>query len=238
MRIIPAIDTIDGKVVRLRQGDFTRKNIYHDDPLEMARAFEDAGLKYLHLVDLDGTKEKRIVNWKVLEKIATSTKLAVDFGGGIRANEDLKVAFESGAVQVTVGSVAVTDRDLFFQWLEKWGANAIILGADARDGMISTHGWMDQTDTGVVEFIHKYQERGVRYTICTDILKDGMLEGPAFELYGNIMEANPGMHVIASGGISSIEDLLKLKSMDMEGAIVGKAIYEGKIDLEELAELC
>jgi phosphoribosylformimino-5-aminoimidazole carboxamide ribotide isomerase len=238
MRVIPAIDTIGGKVVRLRQGDFSQQRTYHDDPLDMAKAFEDAGLKYLHLVDLDGTRMKRIVNWKVLERLSSSTDLTIDFGGGIRTDEDVRIAFDSGAAQVTAGSVAVTDRELFLRWLEAWGPSKIILGADAREGKIATQGWTDQTDTGVLEFLRSYHHKGVSYTVCTDIAKDGMLDGPAIGLYKKILKAVPKMNVIASGGISSIDDLHACKTIGMEGAIVGKAIYEGKIDLKKLAELC
>ncbi|MEM9340667.1 MAG: 1-(5-phosphoribosyl)-5-[(5-phosphoribosylamino)methylideneamino]imidazole-4-carboxamide isomerase [Bacteroidota bacterium] len=235
MRIIPAIDIIEGKCVRLSKGDYDTKKIYNEDPLEVAKSFEGEGLQYLHLVDLDGAKAKHIVNWKVLEKIATKTSLTIDFGGGIKSDEDLKIAFESGAKQITGGSIAVKDPTLFESWIVGYGAEKIILGADAMEGKIAISGWQESTDEGIESFIKSYQEKGIEYVISTDISKDGMLEGPSFELYEKILKELPAIKLIASGGVSSIDDLIKLKEKGLEGAIVGKAIYENRITLKELA---
>lgn len=237
MRIIPAIDIIEGKCVRLSKGDYSTKKIYNEDPLEVAKSFEDAGLNYLHLVDLDGAKAKHIVNWKVLERIALKTSLHIDFGGGIKSNEDLKIAFESGARQITGGSIAVKDEALFTQWLLAYGSEKIILGADALNGKIAVSGWKEGTNEGVEAFIEKYATKGIEYVISTDISKDGMLEGPSFSLYQSIMEKLPKMKLIASGGVSSMKDLVELKKQGLEGAIVGKAIYENKVTLKELSEI-
>jgi phosphoribosylformimino-5-aminoimidazole carboxamide ribotide isomerase len=237
MRIIPAIDIIEGKCVRLSKGDYSTKKIYNEDPLEVAKSFEDAGLTYLHLVDLDGAKAKHIVNWKVLEKLASKTNLVIDFGGGLKANKDLRIAFESGANQITGGSVAVKDPSLFESWLLSFGAEKIILGADAHEGKIAVAGWQENTDQGVEEFIMGYSEKGIESVISTDISKDGMLEGPSFELYDQILEKLPDLKLIASGGVTSIEDLTQLSEKGLEGAIIGKAIYEGKISLKELTNL-
>jgi phosphoribosylformimino-5-aminoimidazole carboxamide ribotide isomerase len=238
MRIIPAIDIIDGKCVRLSQGDYKRKETYHDDPVEVAKSFEDAGIRYLHLVDLDGARSKHIINWRVLEKIASKTKLIIDFGGGIKSDEDIRVAFGSGASQVTGGSIAIENRDLFLEWLKKYGSESIILGADARDGKITTHGWKRQSSTDLLAFVKEYSKAGVTYVICTDVAKDGMLEGPSFETYETLMEKQPGLKLIASGGISCMDELYRLREMGLDGTIVGKAIYEGKITLKELSKLC
>ena len=237
MRIIPAIDIIEGKCVRLSKGDYDTKKIYNEDPLEVAKSFEGEGLKYLHLVDLDGAKAKHIVNWKVLEKIAAKTSLTIDFGGGIKSNEDLKIAFESGADQITGGSIAVKDPELFESWITGYGAERIILGADALEGKIAVSGWQESTEQGIESFIKNYTEKGIQYVISTDISKDGMLEGPSFELYEKILEEIPELKLIASGGVSSIEDLEQLREKGLEGAIVGKAIYENKVDLKELAKI-
>lgn len=234
MRIIPAIDIIEGKCVRLSMGDYSTKKVYNEDPLEVAKSFEDVGLKYLHLVDLDGAKAKHIVNWKVLEKLATRTELKIDFGGGIKSDEDLRIAFESGASQITGGSIAVKDPTKFTSWITAFGSEKIILGADALDGKIAVSGWQEGTDQEVVKFIADYVEKGVDYVISTDISKDGMLEGPSFDLYNSILKELPELKLIASGGVSSIEDLVKLKENGLEGAIVGKAIYEGRIRLSDL----
>ena len=237
MRIIPAIDIIEGKCVRLSKGDYDTKKIYNEDPLEVAQQFEDAGLQYLHLVDLDGAKAKHIVNWKVLEKLATKTKLKIDFGGGIKSDEDLRVAFESGAKQITGGSIAVKEPVKFTSWITAYGAGKIILGADAMDGKIAVSGWQEESDLEIEAFIQDYVSKGIEYVISTDISKDGMLEGPSFDLYKSILKKLPELKLIASGGVSSIEDLVKLKEQGLEGAIVGKAIYENRVTLKELGEL-
>lgn len=240
MRIIPAIDIIEGKCVRLRKGDYNTKTIYNENPLEVARQFEDAGIEYLHVVDLDGAKAQHIVNYKVLEQIATRTKLKIDFGGGLKSSEDLITAFNSGARQITGGSIAVKDSKTFSGWISKYGSQKIILGADCRENKIAVSGWQEDSDLDVIPFIKGYQGEGIRYVICTDISKDGMLEGPSFELYKEIIEAggnaNPerSIKLIASGGISSTDDLVKLKEIGCEGAIIGKAIYERKITLRAL----
>jgi len=238
MRIIPAIDIIDGKCVRLSQGDYAQKTIYNENPLEVAKRFEDAGLRYLHLVDLDGAKGKKVVNWKVLESITSNTNLKVDFGGGLRTTQDVKTVFEAGAIQITAGSIAVNDRETVLQWISEFGSEKIILGADAKNGRIATHGWLDDSGLDVIDFISSYQQKGIEYVVCTDIAKDGMLQGPSIQLYKQILAANKGLKLIASGGVSSIKDLIELKEINCEAAIVGKAFYEGKISLKELAELC
>jgi len=235
MRIIPAIDIIEGKAVRLSQGDYSKKIVYNTDPLEVAKEFEGVGLQNLHLVDLDGAKAGEIINWKVLEKIASKTSLKVDFGGGVKTNDAVKIAFECGAQQITGGSIAVKDRITFESWISSFGSDKIILGADAKDEKIAVQGWTESTDEWVVDFIQSYKDKGVEYVICTDISKDGMLEGPSTELYKRIMDQVEGVKLIASGGVSSIEDLERLADMNMDGAIVGKAIYEGRIPITELA---
>lgn len=237
MRIIPAIDIIEGKCVRLSKGDYDTKKIYNEDPLEVAKQFEEAGLQYLHLVDLDGAKAKHIVNWKVLEKLATKTKLKIDFGGGIKSDEDLRVAFESGAKQITGGSIAVKEPVKFTSWITAYGAGKIILGADAMDGKIAVSGWQEESDLEIESFIEDYATKGIEYVISTDISKDGMLEGPSFELYQSILKKLPNLKLIASGGVSNMDDLVKLKEQGLEGAIVGKAIYENRVTLKELGEL-
>lgn len=237
MRIIPAIDIIEGKCVRLSKGDYNTKKIYNEDPLEVAQQFEDAGLQYLHLVDLDGAKAKHIVNWKVLEKLASKTSLRIDFGGGIKSDEDLRIAFESGAWQITGGSIAVKEPVKFTSWITAYGAEKIILGADALDGKIAVSGWQEESDMEIESFIQDYVEKGIEYVISTDISKDGMLEGPSFNLYRSIQEKMPDIKLIASGGVSSMDDLVKLKENGLEGAIVGKAIYENRVSLKELGEL-
>jgi phosphoribosylformimino-5-aminoimidazole carboxamide ribotide isomerase len=237
MRIIPAIDLIDGKCVRLTKGDFATQKIYHENPLEMAKEFEAHGIKYLHLVDLDGAKSNHIVNHKVLESIARNTSLKIDFGGGIKSNEDLKIAFESGANQLTVGSVAIQNPELFLGWLKTFGPDKIILGADAMNRKIAIQGWLKSAAIDVVDFITDFEQKGLRYVVCTDIAKDGMLQGTSNELYVEILQKT-GVNLIASGGVSSIKDLIMLEKIGCEGAIVGKAIYEGKITLKELQKLC
>lgn len=233
MRIIPAIDIIEGKCVRLSKGEYASKKIYNENPLEVAKQFEDNGLKYLHLVDLDGAKSKHIVNHKVLEQIALKTNLIIDFGGGIKTDHDLKIAFECGAAQITAGSIAVANPELVFGWLKKFGATKIILGADAKNKKIATQGWTESSETDVVEFIKHFEQKGFRHVISTDISKDGMLQGAAVELYREILSQS-NVQLIASGGVSSIDDLMDLKQIGCEGAIVGKAIYENRISLREL----
>lgn len=237
MRIIPAIDIIEGKCVRLSEGKYESQKIYYNDPLEFAKELEDFGFEYLHLVDLDGAKSKQIVNHQTLEKIASKTKLKIDFGGGIKRIEDVELAFNSGANQITCGSIAVTNPDLVLECLTRFGTDKIILGADVKNKKIATNAWLKQTDIELFEFINSYQEKGVKNVICTDISKDGMLQGASFDLYVEIL-AKCKVNLIASGGVSSLEDLHRLKTIGCEGAIVGKAIYENKISLNELKELC
>lgn len=234
MRIIPAIDIIEGKCVRLTQGDYAQKKVYNEDPLEVAKSFEDAGLKYLHLVDLDGAKAKQVVNYKTLETISAKTKLTIDFGGGLKSDNDLRIVLECGAKQVTIGSSAVTDKPSFLKWLQQYGSEKIILGADAKDEKIAISGWQEGTDLEINQFIGDYQKQGVQYVVCTDISKDGMLEGPAFDLYRKILSQNNGIKLIASGGVASIKDVEQLRELNLDGVIIGKAIYEGKIKLSEL----
>ncbi|MCM4171041.1 1-(5-phosphoribosyl)-5-[(5-phosphoribosylamino)methylideneamino]imidazole-4-carboxamide isomerase [Arenibacter sp. TNZ] len=235
MRIIPAIDIIEGKCVRLSKGDYNTKKIYNEHPLEVAKKFEAHGIEYLHLVDLDGAKSKHIVNHKVLEKIASNTNLKIDFGGGLKTDEDLRIAFESGANQITGGSIAVKDRETFISWINKYSPEKIILGADAKDEMVAVSGWMEESKEELIPFIQTYQKEGVRAVICTDISKDGMLEGPSFDLYRKILEAcGPHILLIASGGISTFEELPKLAELGCEGTIIGKAIYENRISLKQL----
>ena len=233
MRIIPAIDIIDGKCVRLSQGYYDTKKIYNENPLEVAKEFEDYGIEYLHLVDLDGAKSKQIINHKTLELIASKTNLKVDFGGGIKANDDIRIAFECGANQITGGSIAVQNQTLFQEWISQYGSDKIILGADAKDRKIATHGWLETSELDVIDFIQEYKTKGIEYVICTDIAKDGMLQGTSNELYAEILAASD-VKLIASGGVSSIDDLIKVKELGCEGAILGKAIYEGRIDLKDL----
>ncbi|MBC9797666.1 1-(5-phosphoribosyl)-5-[(5-phosphoribosylamino)methylideneamino]imidazole-4-carboxamide isomerase [Sinomicrobium weinanense] len=238
MRIIPAIDIIEGKCVRLSKGDYNTKKIYNENPLEVAVQFEDHGIEYLHLVDLDGAKSSHIVNHRVLEQIASKTSLKIDFGGGLKSDEDLRIAFESGARQVTGGSIAVKNREVFLSWIEKYGPEKIILGADVLPGetgeKIAVSGWQENSSMDLIPFIQDYKEQGVEYVICTDISKDGMLKGPAFDLYQKILENTKDIKLIASGGISAFEELPRLEEAGCEGTIIGKAIYEGKIHLKEL----
>ncbi len=237
MRIVVAIDILDGKCVRLIRGDFNAKKVYYVDPLEIAKEIEDNGLKYLHLVDLDGAKNKKIINYRILERISVKTGLSIDFGGGIRSDEDLRIAFFSGANQVTGGSIAVTAPLIFLDWLEKYGADRIILGADSRNRQVAINGWTEQSGEDIIDFISGYASKGVKYTICTDAEKDGMLKGPATELYREIL-SSVKINLIASGGISSLNDLEMLRTAGCEGAILGKAVYEGKIKLKDLKDLC
>lgn len=237
MRIIPAIDIIEGKCVRLTKGDYNTKKIYNENPVEVAKEFEANGIQYLHLVDLDGAKSSKIINYKVLEEIASRTSLKIDFGGGLKSDEDLNIAFESGASQITGGSIAVKKPDTFINWLSKYGSSKIILGADCKNRKIATHGWMQTSEVDVVNFIKDYEEIGVQNVICTDVAKDGMLQGTSNKLYEEILK-NSKVNLIASGGVSNIEDLYKVKEIGCEGVIIGKAIYEGRITLKELQELC
>ena len=237
MRIIPAIDIINGKCVRLTKGDYATQIIYNENPVEVAKEFEANGIQYLHLVDLDGAKSKHIVNYKVLEEIAKNTSLKIDFGGGIKSDEDVKIAFESGATQITGGSIAVQNPTLFLEWLKAYGNEKIILGADANNRRIATHGWLESSEKDVVEFIEEFEQKGISYIVCTDIAKDGMLQGTSNDLYREILQKT-NMKLIASGGVFSMDDLKLLKEIGCEGAIVGKAIYEGKITLNELKKLC
>ena len=235
MRLIPAIDIIDGKCVRLSKGDYNTKKIYNENPLEVAKEFEAHGIQYLHLVDLDGAKSKHIVNHKVLETIASKTSLQIDFGGGLKSDKDLHIAFDSGANQVTGGSIAVKDREIFLGWLENYGAEKIILGADANNEKVAVSGWQEESDLKLIPFVQQYQSEGIQYVICTDISKDGMLQGPAFQLYIKMLsQTKKGLNLIASGGISTFDELPKLAEIGCEGAIIGKAIYEGKISLKQL----
>ena len=234
MRIIPAIDLIDGKCVRLSKGDYATQKIYNEHPLEVAKAFEAHGIQHLHLVDLDGAKSKHIVNHKVLEDIVSKTSLKIDFGGGLKSDEDLKIAFESGAHQVTGGSIAVKEPRVFEQWIETYGSEKIILGADVQGDRIATNGWLETSEHRLVDFVKDYHAKGIQYVICTDISKDGMLEGPSFEVYADLLAAQPGIKLIASGGISSFDELPRLAAMGCEGTIIGKAIYENRITLAAL----
>jgi phosphoribosylformimino-5-aminoimidazole carboxamide ribotide isomerase len=233
IELIPAIDIIDGQCVRLTQGDYSQKTVY-GSPLDMSKQFERIGFKRLHVVDLDGAKSRHIVNNAVLHEITTQTKLTVDFGGGIKTDEDLQVAFDNGAQMVTVGSIAVTHPDLFLGWVSQYGADRFILGADVRNGKISINGWKDDSEEDLLPFLEKYIRAGVRNVLCTEISKDGTLSGPAIELYTRVMQAYPKLHLIASGGVSSIEDIKSLDAAGIPAVVFGKAIYEGKINLQEL----
>lgn len=236
MRIIPAIDIIEGKCVRLSKGDYNTKKIYNENPLEVAKKFEAHGIKYLHLVDLDGAKSKHIVNYKVLEQIAAKTSLTIDFGGGLKSDEDLHIAFESGANQITGGSVAIKEPHRFQNWIQQYGSEKILLGADAKDEKVAVNGWLESSGEELIPFIQNYQEKGIQYVICTDISKDGMLEGPSFSLYKKIIQECKGIQLIASGGISKFDELPKLAELGCEGTIIGKAIYENRIPLKQLED--
>lgn len=235
MRIIPAIDIINGKCVRLTKGDYNTKKIYRDNPLDAAKEFEDHGIRYLHLVDLDGAKSHQIVNHRVLHEIATRTSLQIDFGGGIKSNSDVQIAFENGAHQITGGSIAAKQPELFLEWLKQYGSDKIILGADSHHRKIATDGWQQQSEADVVDFITGYAGKGVRHVICTDISKDGMLQGPSVDLYKEILQ-KANVQLIASGGVTTMDDLHRLKEIGCEGAIIGKAIYEGTITLTQLMQ--
>ena len=234
IELIPAIDIIEGQCVRLTKGDYDQKTVYRDSPAEVAREFESFGFKRLHVVDLDGAKSKHIVNDAVLNAITSNTSLTVDFGGGIKTDGDIEKAFASGAAMVTVGSIAVTQPELFMGWLEKYGSERVILGADVRHGMISINGWKEDSSEELLPFLKKYVEAGVKNVLCTEISKDGTLAGPAIDLYKKVMDAYPQLHLIASGGVSSKEDILALDKAGIPAVVFGKAIYEGKINLKEL----
>jgi len=232
MHVIPAIDIIDGKCVRLTQGDYTQKKVYNENPLEIAKQFEDAGIQRLHLVDLDGAKAKHIVNYKVLETLASKTQLWIDFGGGLKASKDVHIAFESGAKQITGGTVAVKQADLFESWIAQYGSEKIILGSDVKDRKIAVSGWQEESDLDLMPFLENYIAKGIKYTICTDVAKDGMLQGSAKELYKEIRSQFTDLQLIASGGVNNMDDLFQLQEIGCFGAIVGKAIYEGNISLK------
>ena len=235
MQIIPAIDIIEGKCVRLTEGDYAQKKIYNEDPLEVAKAFEGIGLMRLHLVDLDGAKAGQVVNWKVLEKIANNTELKIDFGGGIKTEATLKTVLDTGATYATIGSLAVKNELLFQEWIARFGAKVFMLGADVLEEKIAIGGWLEKTEISVFDFMKSYINKGVKQIFCTDIKKDGKLEGPSIELYQKIIEQFPALHLIASGGVSSLDDLIELEEIGCSAAIVGKAIYENKITISELA---
>jgi phosphoribosylformimino-5-aminoimidazole carboxamide ribotide isomerase len=238
LRIIPAIDIIEGKCVRLTKGDYNTKKIYNEDPLEVAKEFEAAGIQYLHIVDLDGAKANKIINHKTLEQIASKTNLKIDFGGGLKSDKDLEIAFNSGANQITGGSIAVKNPIIFESWIAKFGAEKIILGADfypdTKGGKIATNGWQEKSELVLIPFIQSYQKKGIHYLICTDISKDGMLQGPSFDIYSEILSKTTNLKLIASGGISTFDEIPKLASIGCEGVIIGKAIYENKISLKQL----
>ena len=235
MQIIPAIDIIEGKCVRLTEGDYAQKKIYNEDPLEVAKAFEGIGLMRLHLVDLDGAKSGQVVNWKVLEKIANQTQLKIDFGGGIKTEAILKTVLDTGATYATIGSLAVKSPEIFQEWIARFGAKVFMLGADVLDEKIAIGGWLEKTNITVFDFMKLYMDKGVKQIFCTDIQKDGKLQGPSIELYQKILEQFPSLHLIASGGVSSLDDLIELEEIGCSAAIVGKAIYENKITINELA---
>jgi phosphoribosylformimino-5-aminoimidazole carboxamide ribotide isomerase len=234
MQIIPAIDIIDGKCVRLTEGDYSQKKIYNEHPLEVAKQFEDAGLQRLHLVDLDGAKAGAVKNWKVLETIAAKTNLIIDFGGGIKTEKDVEIVFQSGARLATIGSLAVKDETTFVSWLQQYGADKFLLGADVKNEKIAIGGWLETTDIWIYDFMQNYIQKGVQQIFCTDVSKDGKLEGPSIDLYKNIIQKFPELYFIASGGVSSIKDLEELKEIGCKAAIVGKAIYEGRVKISDL----
>ncbi|HNX67829.1 MAG TPA: 1-(5-phosphoribosyl)-5-[(5-phosphoribosylamino)methylideneamino]imidazole-4-carboxamide isomerase [Bacteroidales bacterium] len=237
MRIIPAIDILDGKCVRLTKGDYMSVRQYSEDPLEMAMRFEDAGCRYLHVVDLDGARSKHIVNANVIEKIASGASLKIDFGGGIKSIVDIDTAFNCGASQVTIGSVAVTNPPLFIEWLEKYGSEKIILGADFRNGLVAFNGWINESTVNIYDLINSLSAKGVTYAICTDISRDGMMSGPSVDTYRKLVK-DTGINIIASGGIASIADITELEKAGCEGAIIGKVLYENRITLDEISLLC
>ena len=234
IEIIPAIDVIDGKCVRLTQGDYNAKKVYNENPVEVAKEFEANGIRRLHVVDLDGAASHHVMNYRTLDKIAGSTSLIIDFGGGIKSDEDLVIAFDNGAQMVTIGSVAVKNPNLFDKWLKQYGPEKIILGADAKDGNIAVNGWKEESELSLDNFLKDYTAKGVCKVLCTDISKDGMLEGPSVDLYSHIMEQHPNLHLIASGGVSSIHDIYCLDEAGIPAVVFGKALYEGRISLKDL----
>lgn len=237
MQIIPAIDIIDGKCVRLTHGDYSQKKIYNERPLEVAKEFEGAGLQRLHLVDLDGAREGKVKNWKVLEALAGKTSLVVDFGGGIKSEKDVQIVFDSGAALATIGSMAVKEKETFLQWLQTFGAEKFFLGADVKAEKLTITGWTEQTDIWIYDFIEDYIQKGIKQIFCTDVAKDGALEGPSTDLYKNIIQKFPKLNFIASGGVSSIDDVYALQDIGCTGVIIGKAIYEGRVALSDLKKL-
>lgn len=236
IQIIPAIDIIDGKCVRLTQGDYSRKTVYNEDPVEIAKMFEDYGIKRLHTVDLDGAKSSHVINYKTIERIATATNLTIDFGGGIKSNSDIEIAFSSGAKLVTIGSIAVKRPELMFEWISNYGCERLILGADVKNGLISINGWKEEGNDELMPFIEKYIEHGINNVLCTDIARDGMLKGPSTDMYKKIMSSFPTLNLIASGGVSSVEDIYELNNAGIPSVVFGKAIYEGRITMKELSE--
>lgn len=239
IRIIPAIDIIDGKCVRLSEGDFDRKKVYDQDPVNVAQRFEEAGVSHLHLVDLDGARQKKIVNWTVLEKIASKTDLKIDFGGGVQSDQDLRTAFDCGAQQITAGSIAVKEESVVLQWLDEYGNEKIILGADSKEGKIAVSGWTEVTNLDLYRFLSKYVDRGIRYAICTDVTKDGLLQGTNLNMYRAIKQKLPHLFLIASGGVTQIDEIESLDRIGVNAVIIGKALYEGQIELSQLKDyLC
>lgn len=238
IELIPAIDIIDGKCVRLSQGDYDSKKVYNENPVEVARELEDCGIRRLHVVDLDGAASRHIVNYRTLERLAAHTSLTIDFGGGVKSNEDLKIAFESGAAMVTGGSIAVKEPELFCHWLQTYGSEKIILGADVKERKIAVNGWKDESACELFPFLQDYVEKGVRKVICTDIGCDGMLQGPSTALYKEILRRHPDLYLIASGGVSCMEDIRTLEAAGVPAVIFGKALYEGRITLKELESFC
>lgn len=236
IELIPAIDIIDGKCVRLTQGDYSSQKVYNENPVEVAREFADYGIRRLHIVDLDGAKSQHVVNLQVVEQIRSATDLVIDFGGGVKSDADLQKAFDAGADMVTIGSLAVKQPETFLRWLDIFGANRIILGADVRNGLISINGWQEEDGEQLIPFVRKYVEKGVVQVLCTDISKDGMLQGPAIELYRQVLSSFPDLHLIASGGVSSIDDIKALDEAGVPAVVFGKAIYEGKIKLSDLVQ--
>lgn len=237
IELIPAIDMIDGKCVRLTKGDYSTMKVYNEDPVEIAKEFEAYGIRRLHLVDLDGAKSKHVVNYRMLDRIASRTSLIIDFGGGIKSDEDLVIAFENGAQMVTVGSIASQKPDLFLKWLKQYGSEKIILGADSKDGRISVNGWQEESSQELLPYLEEYVKQGVRKVLCTDVHKDGMLQGPSIDLYRQILEAQPNLYLMASGGVSSLDDIVELDKAGLPAVIIGKALYEGRFTLKELTAL-
>lgn len=237
MKIIPAIDILNGKCVRLTKGDYTTQKVYNQNPVEVAKEFEANGIEYLHLVDLDGAKSKSVVNIKTLELIAQQTKLHIDFGGGVKTNQDIQDVFNAGAKQITGGSIAIQNPSQFKEWIQKYGTERIILGADCDNRKVATNGWLSYSDIDVISFIQQYEQFGIKSVVCTDISKDGMLAGPSIELYHEILKKST-VNLIASGGISSVADLINLQEIGCKGAIIGKAIYEGKVTLNQISKIC